>query len=442
MSSLTARRLTRGWFKEPNRHRLAALGVKTKKYSAVKVSKVGDDFIEKPRREMNREEREVREASRLPDLGIEGSVDVKVSGSGTDRFVKEGKKLERIPVGPDRIEPIEFSEEGLPESIVGRDIKGIKKVASKVGRGTLPREDIMTLGRSVKGRGIFGTVAFPFKRAGSVISSTTRKVGENVKDIGHEANILRTEGLVATKRLATGIPEDSDTFIPSRKEAEGLIAGRVKERESQADIDKLKADAEKKALDAQRVIQDKIDDVLRSKVNAFTRNPKNQRKKIIEILEADKVARLVSERIPLKSRLSADERRREKELDMEKKRNLISDELKSTFVSQLSDLNRERVRGVERALKAPIMSLAKKKRRLKGAKTDFFVTPNYIRERHQDPKKFKRGSFRTVDPGKKGGTLIVVGKLKGNEKTSLQSILHENNQRNRNRFIEDGVAIK
>lgn len=66
--------------------------------------------------------------------------------------------------------------------------------------------------------------------------------------------------------------------------------------------------------------------------------------------------------------------------------------------------------------------------------TKIDVSKDYARVRLKDPKLFEKGSFRTVDVGKKGRTKIVVGRLKGRRTTTRQSILIP-----RDEFSEDRV---
>lgn len=71
-----------------------------------------------------------------------------------------------------------------------------------------------------------------------------------------------------------------------------------------------------------------------------------------------------------------------------------------------------------------VMMLLKKKG-FKKKPLEIGVTPNYFRARMGNPYKFKKDSFRIVDVGRPGGTKIVVGREKGSNKTSLQSVLLE-----------------
>lgn len=50
-------------------------------------------------------------------------------------------------------------------------------------------------------------------------------------------------------------------------------------------------------------------------------------------------------------------------------------------------------------------------------------TKKYVRYRIQDPKKFQKGSFRTVDVGRKGHTKIIVGRPKGKTTTKVQAVI-------------------
>jgi len=52
-------------------------------------------------------------------------------------------------------------------------------------------------------------------------------------------------------------------------------------------------------------------------------------------------------------------------------------------------------------------------------------TKRYKRMRVEDPSKFQKGSFRTIDPGRVGHTRLVIGRLKGKKTTSTQAILVE-----------------
>lgn len=53
-------------------------------------------------------------------------------------------------------------------------------------------------------------------------------------------------------------------------------------------------------------------------------------------------------------------------------------------------------------------------------------TKNYTRIRIEDPKHFKKRSFRIIDPGRKGHTKLIIGRLKGSNKTRVQALLEEN----------------
>ncbi len=53
------------------------------------------------------------------------------------------------------------------------------------------------------------------------------------------------------------------------------------------------------------------------------------------------------------------------------------------------------------------------------------VTEDYARFRQEDPSKFKKNSFRTIDPGKKGDIELVVARPKDFNKTKVQSVLVE-----------------
>ena len=50
-------------------------------------------------------------------------------------------------------------------------------------------------------------------------------------------------------------------------------------------------------------------------------------------------------------------------------------------------------------------------------------TKRFFRARIKEPSEFKKGSIRTIDPGKPGGTLIVIGRKKGKVTTSTQAVL-------------------
>ncbi len=50
---------------------------------------------------------------------------------------------------------------------------------------------------------------------------------------------------------------------------------------------------------------------------------------------------------------------------------------------------------------------------------------NFYRARIEQPSKFKPGSFRTLDVGKKGGIEIVRAKPKNSDKFKTQTILVE-----------------
>lgn len=59
----------------------------------------------------------------------------------------------------------------------------------------------------------------------------------------------------------------------------------------------------------------------------------------------------------------------------------------------------------------------------KTSKVD--ATPNYFRFRQESPSKFRKGTLRTKDIGKKGGLKIIVGRPLGRKKTKVQSVLVE-----------------
>ena len=52
-------------------------------------------------------------------------------------------------------------------------------------------------------------------------------------------------------------------------------------------------------------------------------------------------------------------------------------------------------------------------------------TKRFYRARITEPSKLKKGSLRTLDVGKKGGIVLVIGRKKGSVKTSTQSVLVE-----------------
>ena len=58
-----------------------------------------------------------------------------------------------------------------------------------------------------------------------------------------------------------------------------------------------------------------------------------------------------------------------------------------------------------------------------GGKVD--VTKNFRRFRQRYPKDFEEDSFRTIDPGRPGHTKLVIGRLKGEKTTTVQSVLEE-----------------
>jgi hypothetical protein len=50
-------------------------------------------------------------------------------------------------------------------------------------------------------------------------------------------------------------------------------------------------------------------------------------------------------------------------------------------------------------------------------------TKNYARYRIIDPDKFESRTFRIIDPGRKGHTKLVVGKIKKDHKWKTQAVL-------------------
>lgn len=49
----------------------------------------------------------------------------------------------------------------------------------------------------------------------------------------------------------------------------------------------------------------------------------------------------------------------------------------------------------------------------------------YFRARQEPPSHFQKGSFRTIDPGRKGHMKLVIGRPKGSRKTRVQSVIVE-----------------
>jgi hypothetical protein len=62
-----------------------------------------------------------------------------------------------------------------------------------------------------------------------------------------------------------------------------------------------------------------------------------------------------------------------------------------------------------------------KKAGFKSRKVD--ETANFYRFRQAPPSQFKKGSFRTVDIGRKGFIKAVVAKPKGKATTRIQSVI-------------------
>lgn len=60
----------------------------------------------------------------------------------------------------------------------------------------------------------------------------------------------------------------------------------------------------------------------------------------------------------------------------------------------------------------------------------FDITENKIRARQIDPDRFEKGSFKTIRLA--SGVKAIVGRLKGEESTTIQSILFD-----KNRFDEE-----
>ena len=56
------------------------------------------------------------------------------------------------------------------------------------------------------------------------------------------------------------------------------------------------------------------------------------------------------------------------------------------------------------------------------------ITENYIRIRVRDPNDFEKDSFRTIWISKDKGIKAVIGKLKGEDKTTIQSYLFDKNK--------------
>ncbi len=67
------------------------------------------------------------------------------------------------------------------------------------------------------------------------------------------------------------------------------------------------------------------------------------------------------------------------------------------------------------------------------------VTPTYFRARMKDPKEFKKGSLRTHDIGRKGGTKLIIGRPHGMTTTRTQSVLIE---RPKKAVYFDGTKFK
>ena len=53
------------------------------------------------------------------------------------------------------------------------------------------------------------------------------------------------------------------------------------------------------------------------------------------------------------------------------------------------------------------------------------MVKRYKREKVLAPSKFKKGTFRVIDPGRKGHTKLVIVRLKGKKTTTTQSELKE-----------------
>jgi len=54
---------------------------------------------------------------------------------------------------------------------------------------------------------------------------------------------------------------------------------------------------------------------------------------------------------------------------------------------------------------------------------EIHLTKNYARYRIIDPEEFIKGSFKTMDVGRKGHTKIIRGRLKENGRWATQAIL-------------------
>lgn len=55
-----------------------------------------------------------------------------------------------------------------------------------------------------------------------------------------------------------------------------------------------------------------------------------------------------------------------------------------------------------------------------------YQTENFVRHRIRSPRAFKKDSFRTIDPGRKGHTKLIIGKIaRGKSKGDwrVQSVL-------------------
>jgi len=51
------------------------------------------------------------------------------------------------------------------------------------------------------------------------------------------------------------------------------------------------------------------------------------------------------------------------------------------------------------------------------------LTKRYARYRLKSPSKFRKGTFKTLDVGRKGHTKIIIGRPRGKETTEAQAIL-------------------
>lgn len=92
-----------------------------------------------------------------------------------------------------------------------------------------------------------------------------------------------------------------------------------------------------------------------------------------------------------------------------------------------------RLKGQSKAVRGAAFAKMKKKGMLLRARrmvnkagfktTKVDETPNYYRFRQVPPTKFKKGSFRTIDIGRKGYIKAVIAKPKSKKTTRIQSVI-------------------